>query len=339
MKTNFGYKIVTYNKNIKNKHKITVTKTKLNSLLKKDLTYLILTNMKNKLICLFTTLLSVVSLHAQDFQGMAVYESKTSLGDMMPKLDSKEITPEMKKMIEERMKHMFEKTFILNFDKTASIYQEEEKLSAPGDNGGMKMMSSFLGGGGKQYKNIKEKNLLIEKEMFGKEFLVSDSLPQIKWKMESETKKIGNYTCYKATASVPVDQSNLLNFKPKKGAEEEMKKKSSEELKSTNFMDMVEMPKEKTITAWYTPEIPVSQGPENYWGLPGLILEVSDGKTMILCSKVVLNPKEKAEIKAPKKGEKVTQAEFAKIMAKKMQEMQDMYPGGGGGRGRMRIGG
>jgi GLPGLI family protein len=50
------------------------------------------------------------------------------------------------------------------------------------------------------------------------------------------------------------------------------------------------------------PEIPVSQGPEGYWGLPGLILEVNDGKTVLLCSKVVLNPKVKAEIKAPSKG-------------------------------------
>lgn len=293
--------------------------------------------MKNSLICLFTFLLSVASLQAQNFQGMAVYESKTSLGDLMPKLDNKEITPEMRKMIEERMKQMFEKTFILNFDKTSSIYQEEEKLSGPGGDNGMRMMSSFMGGGGKQYKNIKDKSLLIEKEMFGKEFLVSDSLPQIKWKMEGETKKIGNYTCYKATASIPVDQSNLLNFKPKKGAEEEMKKKTESEQRSTNFMDMVEMPKEKIITAWYTPDIPVSQGPENYWGLPGLILEVSDDKTTILCSKIVINPKEKVEIKAPKKGEKVSQAEFAKIMAKKMQEMQEM--GGGGRGGRMRIGG
>ena len=38
------------------------------------------------------------------------------------------ITPKMQKTIEERMKQMFEKTFILNFDRNASIYKEEKKL-------------------------------------------------------------------------------------------------------------------------------------------------------------------------------------------------------------------
>ncbi|MDV6168907.1 GLPGLI family protein [Flavobacterium sp. DG1-102-2] len=296
--------------------------------------------MKKILFILTAVLFSGLAATAQDFQGMAVYESKTSLGDDMPKLDSKEITPEMKKMIEKGMKAMFEKTFVLNFDKTASIYAEEEKLDA-GDEmtKGFKMMGSMMGAGGKQYKNIKDKTILQEKEIFGKEFLISDTITQIKWKMESDTKKIGAYTCYKATASVPVDKSNLMNFRPKKGAEEEMNKKTEDEKKSTNFMDMIEAPKNKIITAWYTPEIPVSQGPEEYYGLPGLILEVSDGKTMLLCSKVVINPKEKAEIKPLKKGEKVTKAQYSEIMIKKMQEMQEMYGGGKGGSTRIRIGG
>jgi GLPGLI family protein len=40
-------------------------------------------------------------------------------------------------------------------------------------------------------------------------------------------------------------------------------------------MDNLEMPKDVTITA-YTWDS-VNQGPENYWGLPGLILEINDG--------------------------------------------------------------
>jgi hypothetical protein len=43
------------------------------------------------------------------------------------------------------------KTFILNFDKSASIYKEE-KLEGPGQGGGMRWMSSMTGGGGTIYK-------------------------------------------------------------------------------------------------------------------------------------------------------------------------------------------
>jgi GLPGLI family protein len=95
------------------------------------------------------------------------------------------------------------------------------------------------------------------------------------------------------------------------------------------------MPKDLTITAWYTPEIPVNQGPENYWGLPGLILEVNDGKTVILCSKIVLNPKEKAVIKAPVKGKVISQNDFDETVVKKIQEMREMNQGRGGMQIRM----
>jgi GLPGLI family protein len=111
------------------------------------------------------------------------------------------------------------------------------------------------------------------------------------------------------------------------------------EEKKTNFLDAVEVPKEIVITAWYTPEIPVSQGPEGYWGLPGLILEVNDGRTTILCSKVVLNPKDKVEIKPITKGKVVSQKEYDDAVMKKMEEWREMNQGRGGNGGmQMRFG-
>lgn len=278
-------------------------------------------------------------LKAQDFQGMAVYESKTSTADFMKGMGgNRDITPEMQKNIEERMKKMFEKTFILNFDKSASIYKEEEVLDAPGQQGGGRMMSSMMGGGGTQYKNVKTKQVIVDREFFGKEFLIKDSLPKLDWKLEGESKMIGQYNCFKATAVRPVSDSDFRNFRFRGGKDDEKKEKGEAEVKKdstsskTNLMDQWEMPKEIVITAWYSPEIPVNQGPENYWGLPGLILEVNDGKTSILCSKIVMNTKEKVEIKAPSKGKEVTQKEYDEIVKNKMEEMREMY-GGKGGRG------
>jgi len=288
-----------------------------------------------------TFLLAFITSNAQkDFQGMAVYESKTSTAEFKTRMEgNKDITPEMQKMIEERMKKMFEKTFILNFDKTSSIYKEEEKLEAPGQGGGgMRMMSSMMGGGGTYYKNAKDKMYTVDKEFMGKEFLVKDTLTNYKWEMEGETREIGGYVCYKATAIIPASKTDFRNFRPKK--EEELKKAEekakAEGEKKTSFFDEVDMPKDITITAWYTMDIPVNQGPEAYWGLPGLILEVNDGKTTILCSKIVLNPKDKAVIKAPNNGKEVSQKEYDEIVVKKMEEMMEMNQGQGG-RGGMQI--
>jgi GLPGLI family protein len=282
-------------------------------------------------------------INAQNFQGMAIYESKTSTSDMTSNFrGNREITPEMQKQIEERMKAMFEKTFVLTFDKNASTYVEEEKIEAAGQQGGFRMMSSMMGGGGTHYKNVKEKIFTVDKEFAGKEFLVQDSLPKLDWKLSGETKQIGNYMCFKATAVRPVSQSDFRNFRRKKEDEkkeevkqeetktEQTKTEEKKEDRNTNFMDQWEVPKEIVVTAWYSPDIPINQGPENYWGLPGLILEVSDGKTVILCSKIVINPKEKKEIKAPKKGKLVTQSEYDKIVADKMEEWREMGRQGGG---------
>jgi GLPGLI family protein len=298
---------------------------------------------------IFLAVLSLTTFMAtaqKDFQGMAVYESKTSTSEFAKNFDgNKDMTPEMKNQIMERMKKMFEKTFVLNFDKSASIYKEEEKLDAPGQGGGGRMMASFMGGGGTYFKNVKEKQYTVDKEVFGKEFLIKDSLPNLKWVLSDESKKIGDYTCFKATAVKEASKTDFRNFRRKK---EEPKKETEEgkvdekatsekkEEKKTNFFAEIDMPKEVTVTAWYCPEIPVNQGPDEYWGLPGLIMEVNDGKTVIMCSKLVLNVKEKIEIKAPTGGDKVTQKEYDDIMIKKMKEMSEMG-GGPGSRGGMQM--
>lgn len=281
-----------------------------------------------------------LGIQAQEFQGMAVYQSKTSMEDFKARMSgNKDITPEMQKTMEDRMKSMFEKTFILNFDKSASIYKEEEKLDAPTQGGGgFRMMGGMMGAGGTFYKNIKEKTYTVDKEFMGKEFLIKDSLPNLKWKMEGETRVIGGFNCFKATAVRPVSKTDFQNLRPKK--EEATTDKPADATKKTNFMDGMEMPKEVVVTAWYTPEVPVNQGPDNYWGLPGLILEVNDGKTVILCSKIILNPKEKAVIKASTKGKVVTQAEYDETVIKKMEEFREMNRARGGNGGpQMRIGG
>ena len=291
--------------------------------------------MKTKRILQMAFLLPFfLNLQAQEFQGEATYQSKTSSAEMTERLKSnKDLSPEMQKRIQDRMKSMFEKTFVLNFDKSASIYKEEVKLELNGEsNGRMGMMRSMMGVSGTYYKNVKEKTYTEDKEFMGKEFLVKDSLPKLQWKMEAETRIIGGYNCFKATATLTVSEVDMKAFRPRR---DEDKKEEVPKDKKSSMLDNLFTTKEAMITAWYTPEIPVNQGPDKYWGLPGLILEINDGKTVILCSKIVLNPKEKAVIKASTKGKVVSQKEYDDTVTKKTKEyVESNQRSGGGGRSR-----
>jgi len=286
-----------------------------------------------KFIITCLLLCATVFNYAQDdFQGKAYYESKTTVD--MNNWGGGQLSEERKKQIAERMKSMFEKTYVLTFNKTESSYKEEEQLEAPGQGRGFgMMMSSFVGG--PQYKNVKKKQLLQEQEFFGKQFLINDSLPNLIWEMGSETKQIGQYTCFKATATKKVDEMDFNSMRRRNRDDDNKKEKDSTKIKiSDDPMEEVEVPKEVLVTAWYTPQIPVNNGPGEYWGLPGLILEINADRTTILCSKIVLNPKEKEEIKAPSKGKVVTKKEYNDIMKKKIAEMREMYGGRRGGNNR-----
>ena len=83
--------------------------------------------------------------------------------------------------------------------------------------------------------------------------------------------------------------------------------------------------------------IPVAHGPGDFDGLPGLILELNTSNTTILCTKVVLNPKEDIKIKIPTKGKEVTREGYTTIIEEKATEMSQRF--GGNRRGRGRFGG
>ena len=273
--------------------------------------------MRSLIISLFA-LLTITTYSQKSFQGKAIYKSKTT---MEMNFGNRQLSEDQKKRIAQRMKGMLEKTYVLTFDKVQSIYKEEESLGAPGQRGGGRFagfMSSFSGG--LKYKNTKDGVVLEETEFFGKKFLISEESAKPAWVLGSETKKIGNYTCFKATLTKKVDPASFSNFRGGRSNNNNERKKDSVK---------VELQKEMIVTAWYTPQIPVSQGPAEYWGLPGLILEINAGKTTILCSEIVMNPSEKELIKRPKKGKKVTREQYDKIVKKKLSEMREHFRGRG----------
>lgn len=246
---------------------------------------------------------------------------------------------EMKKQIMERMRNFLEKTYILSFNGNESIYKEDEKLNtSEGFQGFGMMANSFTPGD--QYKNLDTDQILEEREFFGKQFLINDTIPQLEWKVGKESKYIGEYMAIKATAVKPVDPNDLSMIRRRSQSEEEKKETPSD---STNvedpFADM-EIPEEVVVTAWFTPQIPVKNGPGEYSGLPGLILELNVDRTTVLCSKIIINPKEAVEIDKPSKGTEVSRSEYNEIVKKKTEEMRENFMNRGGRRsGNRRFGG
>ncbi len=267
-----------------------------------------------KLITLFIVLISL-GMSAQNFSGKATYQVKKSFGTTSIKVEGDK-NPELTKQLEEMMKKGVDQTFFLEFTQDESLYTEEEKLEQP--TSGSVSFGSFSGGtAGKLYKNLKENYSFSENDFLGKTHLIKDTLYTSGWELSSESKQIGNYIAYKATRTI----------KPKNLLEDKEEEKSEE--KSGKTTDLLSMIPEKDIvhTAWYTPEIPIPNGPEKFGGLPGLILELYTPNTVYLCSEIVLNPKKPIKIKALK-GKTISKEEYDEMIKKRFESMPKSKDGG-----------
>lgn len=256
--------------------------------------------------------LTTMVVKAQEFQGKATYKTHRKL-DVKIGDGSGAPNDELQKKIQAQLQKQFQKTYILNFTKSESTFKQDEELSAPQvSTGGFEIhFAGGTGGSDVVYKDIANKKYVNKTEISGKRFLIKDKLPDYNWELSGETKNIGNYTCYKATRK---REETRKFFKMSNGEQEEISEKVTVE-----------------TVAWYTTEIPVSAGPELYWGLPGLILEIQDGDYTIACSEIVLNPEKKIEIGEPTKGKVVTQEKFDKIMDDHTKEMMERFKNNRGG--------
>jgi GLPGLI family protein len=114
------------------------------------------------------------------------------------------------------------------------------------------------------YKNYPEKGKLTQTEQFFKNScLYEETLNIPKWELKEEQKEIIGYNCRKAQAT---------------------------------FFG-------RKWTAWFTMDIPISDGPWKLCGLPGLILEAADeeGDYLFRCIEII-QLKEEASIHLPKRN-------------------------------------
>lgn len=174
--------------------------------------------------------------------------------------------------------------FVFNGDE--SIYQPKkaEDTEVTSSQGGATMTMRFGRDNRVVYKNIAEDKMIDSRDFMQKQFLITGPPTTRKWKVGAKQKEILGYACMEA------------NFR----------------LDSTTAM-----------TAWFTPQIQVSNGPSDYQGLPGMILQIdiNEGTRTITATEIVMEDVDTSVIVAPSKGKEVTSEEFEKIREEKMKEM------------------
>lgn len=276
---------------------------------------------------LFTSAIVLSSLGysawAQTISGKAYYTAK-SIVNM--DFGNRQIPEDRKARMKQFMNDMSTNNFELAFNMNESLYSEEQKLdqsSEMGQRHRAMMQAVFNQSSGEFYKNTEEATYVNKRDIYGKPFSIVDTLETLHWNITDEMKTIGQYTCFKATATVEQYVMPEMPFgRPKQGEKQERPK--MEDLKQAT-----------EVTAWFTLDIPVNQGPDKYFGLPGLILEVKSDHLIILCSRIELDKDKPQKVDAPKGGKEVNQSEFDEIMKKKSEEVKAQMRN----RGRGRFGG
>lgn len=131
-------------------------------------------------------------------------------------------------------------------------------------------------------------NKVLETQMIGgKVYMVDDSLYNYEWKIKSEIKEVAGYLCMLATT-----YDSQRNY---------------------------------TIEAWFTTDIPVSLGPEDFMGLPGMILEmnIDGGVVNIAAVSIKLNPEQALPKQSKVKGKRYLRADYQKAKLKYIKDAEE----------------
>jgi len=184
----------------------------------------------------------------------------------------------------------------LIFNESYSLFLNAEKDESAEDvamaQGGMMIKMQMSEPDNKLFFDMEKSKTTEQREFMTRIFLIGSEIQQGEWKITGEQKIILNHPCFQAV-------------------------KENEE-------------GEQTIV-WFSPSIPVSSGPSVYLGLPGLVLQVEldGGDRTITALSIELKEIDDKLLVKPKKGKKVSQEEFDKIVEEKMKEMGAEHAEGG----------
>lgn len=242
-------------------------------------------------IGILVSLAAAQVVFAQGTDGVITYEVKVNLHRRIPPGQE-----DRKAMIPEFRTTKQQLFFNVNESLYKPIIEDEEEDMVAGSGGGgvrIRMQQA----NDEVYINPGTSAIISKREFMGKEYLIQDTLKISPWKLGTETKEIQGYPC-----------------------------------KMAWYVDERQPDRKLEITAWYTDQLRPMLGPELFGSLPGAVLaiDVNNGERVIVARQIEMRALKKNEMKIPASGQKVTQAEFRKIVDETMKQM-------GGGNGRMII--
>lgn len=216
----------------------------------------------------FVLLLSVAAMFSQTMSGTVEY----GIADVNVVFKEGNLQNDnIKNIIASAKKQIFS----LKFNDMVSSFSLTGSLNSEGDDESAARFAKILYTTNETFFCSKKDNTLYRK-IVDNIIIKQDSL-LYNWEITSESKKISNYTCYKALLKKYI--INRLGVK-----------------------------KERIITAWFTPDLPFNFGSIGYNSLPGLILELNENYTTYLAKKITLS-ETAIKIQLPK-GPYLTQDQY-----------------------------
>src|SRR5882672_9002501 len=175
------------------------------------------------------SLMIATALHAQQKEGKVIYQRTMQMQIQINDND------QLSSMLPKSRTDKFE----MSLGNNQSIFKHVEEEQQNDEFGGNGMNIRMVGPGMDDitYCNYDNSAKTEQRELFGKKFLVSDSIRKLNWKMGDDTKTIAGYTCRKAVAQ---RYSKRMSMNINNGV---MEKK---EINDTS-----------NIVAWFTMDIPV----------------------------------------------------------------------------------
>jgi len=169
----------------------------------------------------------------------------------------------------------------LKINNGRSVFKCKDRLASDHEGQLLNNLAISLGNGSGETYLGSSGFKVVKQDAYGSDFLIESNYHDYNWTITKETKQINNIQCFKATSSIIVESSRGKN--------------------------------KKKVTAWFAPSITNNFGPAGYGGLPGLILELKEGKITYYATTINFNPGNTTIIKLPTKGKMISEEEFNKI--------------------------